>query len=733
MAWELPSFFQDDPHERNAGMSTPNAGEDRSPASNRVVCLVVVIGLGFILAGTVLGVLNIREMKQTVGRQFNAEQLVIARSIQRVIQREMGRLKGELGLLGEALAGAPADPARWAPMVDRCFDRVATAGVWRIQVAPGGRSRYDFLPHAPLSVHEAGGADAGLTDEPAPGPIRVSRPRAGVGGRCMTLSTGTTLAGFGRVTFDVNLSWLLAPFLKDLRSGKSGYAWIIDGEGVFLYHPRPEFIGRDAFRVRRTENPDLSYLRINRIQRNNMLQGGEGTGWYTSAWHRGLTGQIRKFIAYCPIHVADAPRQVWSVAVVAPVTEIEQAVQQLLRRQLLMQGLVILVIICGACALLWLEVRWSDQLGRRVIQRTDELKQSEARYRSLVESAEDLIFVMDLRHRIRSMNNFTAAFFGGGIEDFLDKPLSTMFPAKSAAIQREIVDRVRGYGKTVKEEIELVVGGQPVWLSAKYMPLKEGSGRIHSVLCIARDITDNKQLEHQLINTEKLASLGTMAAGIAHEINNPIGVILGFCDILVRKTPETSQAHDDLKIIERQAMHCKAVVEHLLSFSRFESAGSPWTAINACIEDLLRMVRHNLKIHQVEPTTALADGLPSVCGDTRQLQQVFLNLINNAMAAMKTGGSLKISSRLAASKDRVVIDITDTGTGIDAAYRDRIFDPFFTTKPEGEGTGLGLFVSYGIIAKYGGSLTCRSVVAQDPSAAPGTTFTIQLPVYSQEA
>ncbi|MBI9085765.1 MAG: PAS domain S-box protein [Desulfobacterales bacterium] len=713
---------------------------DRSPVGIRLVGLIVVIGLGFILAGTVLGVLNIKEMKQTVGRQFNAEQLVIARGIQRFVQREMDRLKGELGLLAEELRDGPADLSLWQPKVDRCFARVMAAGVWRIRLtSPDGRQVYDYLPKVPVTVHDADvppAADAppagGGMDPSGKGQIRISRPRVGNGGIFMSLSTGSVAAGTGQVAFDLNLSWMLGPFIKDVRSGKSGYAWIIDDGGVFLYHPRSEFIGRDAFLARQIENPDLSYERINRIQRENMLQGIEGSGWYMSAWHRGDTGHIRKFIAYCPIHISDVPLQVWSVAVVAPVTEIEQAVQAASRRQMLMQGLVIVVIICGACALLWLEVRWSDQLGRRVVQRTDELKQSEGRYRSLVESAEDLIFVVDTRHRLRSMNSFTAAFFGGRAEDFLDKPVSAMFPAKSAAVQREIVERVRGYGKTVKEEIELPMGPHSVWLSAKYMPLKDTDGRIHSVLCIARDITENKQLERQLVNAEKLASLGTLAAGIAHEINNPISVILGFCDILIRKAPEKSQTHDDLKIIERQATQCKEVVENLLSFARFESAGTPWTAINGCIEDILRVVRHTLKINHVELITAMAADLPPVCGDTRQLQQVFLNLINNATAAMPTGGTLSVRTQLAEARDRVIIHVADTGTGIDEANMDRIFEPFFTTKPEGEGTGLGLFVSYGIIAKYGGTLTCRSSRGGNQRLPETTTFTIKLPVYSQE-
>jgi PAS domain S-box-containing protein len=414
------------------------------------------------------------------------------------------------------------------------------------------------------------------------------------------------------------------------------------------------------------------------------------------------------------------------VAVVAPNSEIEDAVRKGYLRQFLLQGLVILVILLGAAAVLLFEMRWSRTLEEKVNRRTEELKKSEENYRSLVESAEDFIFTVDAEGRFQSMNSFTANFFGGPAEAFLGKDLSSLFPEKVAQKQLKSVKDVYTLGKSVRDEFEIEMGEHTIWISANFMPLKHEEGHVSAVLCIARDITESKNLERQLINTEKLASLGTLAAGVAHEVNNPLGVILGFCDLLLRKAGKHSQEYEDLKTIERQGLHCKQVVENLLSFARFGDADSEYSEVNGCIEDIIKVVKHTLEMHDIELDLSLSQNLPNVRGDSRQLQQVFLNLVNNAVSAMPTGGLLKIRTFLERTSRKAVIQIEDNGEGIKSENMDHIFEPFFTTKPEGEGTGLGLFVSYGIITKYGGTIDCSS--HHSSTLKPrGTAFTIKLP------
>jgi signal transduction histidine kinase len=295
--------------------------------------------------------------------------------------------------------------------------------------------------------------------------------------------------------------------------------------------------------------------------------------------------------------------------------------------------------------------------------------------------------------------------------------------------QLDLVQHVYKVGKSARDEFEVEMGERRIWLSANLMPLKNEAGAVNAVLCIARDITENKNLERQLINTERLASMGTLAAGVAHEVNNPLGVILGFADLLLRKAEKDTQDYEDLKTIERQGLHCKQVVENLLSFARLGEGIGEFANLNECVRDIIKVVRHTLEMHDIDLVLSLSDDLPPVKGDPRQLQQVFLNLINNAVSAMPAGGALTIRTYAERNTRRAVIQFQDEGTGIREEHRDRIFEPFFTTKPEGEGTGLGLFVSYGIINRYGGTIdfVSQHVSSSKPS---GTTFTIKLVVAS---
>ena len=286
-------------------------------------------------------------------------------------------------------------------------------------------------------------------------------------------------------------------------------------------------------------------------------------------------------------------------------------------------------------------------------------------------------------------------------------------------------------GKSIREEFELPMGDRSAWISANFMPVKTETGDVGAILCIARDITETKNLQRQLVNAEKLASLGTLAAGVAHEINNPLGVILGFCELLLRKAENGTQQYEDLKTIERQGLLCKETVENLLSFARAEKQRREYSDLNAGIEEIAKIVRHLLEKNGITLVLDLGESLPPVKGDARQLQQVFLNLITNAMAAMENGGTLTIRSFLERSTRRAVVQFQDTGVGIPPDHIDHIFEPFFTTKPEGQGTGLGLFVSYGIITSYGGTIECASTPATALGKQSGTTFTVKLPTGSR--
>jgi two-component system NtrC family sensor kinase len=250
-----------------------------------------------------------------------------------------------------------------------------------------------------------------------------------------------------------------------------------------------------------------------------------------------------------------------------------------------------------------------------------------------------------------------------------------------------------------------------------------------------RMIVELKRSREQLIHHEKLASMGQLAAGVAHELNNPLGGILGYSQFALEKmarksvdnfTQEDIRVHSQyLKDIEGQSQRCKSIVQQLLKFAR-ASTKEPFEPIDlgAVLKETLSFIRAQLEIENIKLIQNLSPFLTEILGNANQLQQVFTNIILNALQAMPEGGELAVSSQTIEEKDRRLVQITfsDTGCGIPKENLDRIFEPFFTTKEIGQGTGLGLSVSYGIIKDHEGSI----LVESEPGK--GTTFIVNFPV-----
>jgi len=696
--------------------------------NQRLIGLVLAFSILFAGAGALVGWWSAERMRTEVVDQFNSQQLVLAREAAASVQRELHILDQELRLLSRRLSLCPASTEAWTPLVRQTFARVLEKGGRDLMIldpAGGGIKLFDPL----TGWREDSGAEGPSpeTHDLPPDQTWLGPIQTGPEGLVMVLGRRLEAPAGGFVLLRTNISSLLGPLLREIRSGQSGYAWLIDDQGTFLYHYQPDFVGQNAFSARSQAAPGQSFEMINQIQQSRMLAGQEGTAWYYSGWHRGITGRMKKLMAFTPVMVDNDPHRIWSLAVVAPYSEVSRAVNTGRLRLFALQGMIFAVTFLGAGTIIFLAVRWSGFLETEVRRRTEALALSEERYRSLVESAEDFIFTFDDRGRFLSVNSFTATFFGFRPNDLSGKELSAVFPAKVAAQALKLVSAILANGRSRRREFEFSWAGQSLWLSANFMPLKEEDGRARSVLCIARDVTEARALERRLLNAEKLASIGTLAAGVAHEINNPLGVILGFTDLIQRQLPPASPVQEDLLTIQRQGRHCKEIVENLLSFARTGGEVARSADLNASLDEIIRLVRHTLEMNQVELALELAPDLPPVRADSRQLQQVFLNLVTNASAAMPQGGRLTIRTSYDRREKKVVTQFRDTGQGIDETDLDRIYEPFFTTKPEGQGTGLGLFVSYGIISRFGGSIDCQSRTGRTGEEGPGTTFTVRLP------
>ncbi|HMC82314.1 MAG TPA: ATP-binding protein, partial [Candidatus Polarisedimenticolia bacterium] len=232
--------------------------------------------------------------------------------------------------------------------------------------------------------------------------------------------------------------------------------------------------------------------------------------------------------------------------------------------------------------------------------------------------------------------------------------------------------------------------------------------------------------QEQLVHSERLSAIGQLVSGVAHELNNPLAGVVGFAELVARSNADPKCARDLQRIIH-EAQRCQHIVQNLLNFARRTKAERRPMDINELVENVLDLRSHQLRLDNVQIQMNLAAELPQTAGDHHQIQQVFLNIINNAHQAMQeidAARSLKISTRAAA--DRIIIRFEDTGPGIPQARLARVFEPFFTTKAAGKGTGLGLSLSQGIVKEHGGRIRVESTMDK------GTTFTVELPVLASE-
>jgi two-component system NtrC family sensor kinase len=235
----------------------------------------------------------------------------------------------------------------------------------------------------------------------------------------------------------------------------------------------------------------------------------------------------------------------------------------------------------------------------------------------------------------------------------------------------------------------------------------------------------NKKLEEtkvQLIQSEKLAGIGEMAAGVAHELNNPLSAIIGFTQLVIGSDGLTEQQRKDLDTVYTQSKRCQVIIQNLLQFCRQTNLEMQETQVAPILHASLELIKHKLYLERIALTLKIPDALPSILCNTGQLQQVFLNLLMNAIHALEERHERRIIVEVLHVDQRLLIEFSDTGHGIPLEIRDKIFEPFFTSKPVGKGTGLGLSICYGIIKQHKGKLSVRSEIND------GATFTVEFPI-----
>ncbi len=720
--------------------------------AKKYIIIFGIITILLLVCALFIGFMSAKRMENIICDDFNQQQLVLAKQIASQIEESVTSIKRALLTLSLSPSIQYLEPS-WANPIGIIMPSIRNNGVFETRLIDAkGETAYlvdnkgtsytlkgnfdnnDYFKWCSLKENKGRIYTSGVIKEYGKLVIRMAMP---VYQESVDEAHPLSTHHFsGVLVFVIDTTSMVGKVAKGIKSGKTGYAWVINNKGIFLYHPEKQFIGRNAFEVRREKKPKVSFARINFIQKERMLQGKEGMSWYISGWHREMKGKIKKLIAYAPIYPdKNRSKNCCSVAVVAPVNEIQGAIRSVYVRQFYVMLSIIVAIMFLGGYIMNFESRWTQALKEEVRIKTEDLrnsteklKKSERKYKSLVEGAEDLIFTIDTEGNYLSMNRYAAQFFGAKFpEELIGKNMYDLFSKSSADLQMGFVRDACRTKKSVSSKYPVEIGKREYWFSSSFINIREQGGKCH-ILGISRDITQRKKAEEQMYQTEKLASLGKLAAGVAHEINNPIAIILGFTDILLERIEPKSKNYEILKIIERQGANCKRIVEDLMSFARIPEKAEYSTDINQALEKIISIIQNTLLTKKISLKKDLTDGLPRVRGDPGELQQVFMNLINNAIAAMDGGGTLTVSTKISDYTNRVDILFTDTGHGIKEEYRDKIFDPFFTTRKVGEGTGLGLSVSYGIINRYRGEIRFETITEEESREKHGTTFILSLPI-----
>jgi PAS domain S-box-containing protein len=492
-------------------------------------------------------------------------------------------------------------------------------------------------------------------------------------------------------------------------------------------------VTRDALQSQVAEHEKTSALLGSIVQSSDDAIIGLGPEGRVLTWNAGaerLYGYRESDIRNRPIDVLSPdPRKDEVTAVLGRVLR-EQAVERIEAEQVTRQGRRIHVFMTispirdVASAVIGASIVARDITARKAAE--ESLRRSEATSRALLESVTESIVVTDAAGRIVLVNSRTEAMFGYAQAELIGQPVETLIPAplrERHMTHRDTymaMPRIRSMGRGLdlaglkKDGTEF-----PVEVSLSYIETDEGTRAIAFVT----DISERVAFQKAARQADKLAALGTLSAGIAHEINNPIGIITSRVEVMMLEAEEDglpTEMRKDLDVILRHARRVATITQGLLSFARQSSGTRGPVNLNQVVEEIVQLVRKDMSRAQVQVTTKLDETMPTFLADANAIAQVLLNLLTNARSAMPEGGEITIETSHLAAARSVRLAVRDTGSGIPPETLTKIFDPFFTTKSEG--TGLGLSISHGIVHEHHGTLDVRSEVGK------GSTFTLTFPL-----
>ena len=389
----------------------------------------------------------------------------------------------------------------------------------------------------------------------------------------------------------------------------------------------------------------------------------------------------------------------------------------------------VLVVVAQMLAPVLAATELSQDLASEVALRTRELEAQRNFVARIIDSLPVGLYVIDRAYRIRAWNRKREAGTQGvSREEALGREVFEVLDRQPRELLKQEFDRVFETGEIQLMEMDSQATGEARHYRITKIPMRLYDDEISHVITIGEDVTAWRQAQQRLTQSEKLAAIGQLAAGVMHEINNPLATILACSEALTLRVsdlpPKERQPHEEyLHIIDTEVQRCRRIVDGLLDFARPKTGHKIKTDINAVIEQTLFLLKHHGRFKWLTVERKLADALPGFPVDAERLVQCFMALMLNAMDAMNSRGVLTVRTRLNPQRqDEILAEFMDTGVGIRQEDLPKIFEPFFTTKPQGRGTGLGLSVAYGIIEEHRGRIEVESQVGI------GTNFKVFLPV-----
>jgi PAS domain S-box-containing protein len=355
-----------------------------------------------------------------------------------------------------------------------------------------------------------------------------------------------------------------------------------------------------------------------------------------------------------------------------------------------------------------------EQLG-------EEIRNTERHLASIVECAKELVISLDPNGCIVTWNHAAEAVTGYRSEEVKGMPLESLFASEHREMMKKMLQESVSETSQLQKEINLQTSnGQEIPIAWSYSQMRNDSNKLTGIVIVGRNLTETRQLEEQLIVSDKLAALGVMAGGIAHELRNPLGIISASAQLLLENDDDLQLREQGLEKIDTAAKRASLIIENLLKFSRPNlKKNMKKVSIPNILDDTLALLENQLSVNNVSLEYHYKESIPPVLANKELIQQVFTNLILNACNAMPSGGRLTINTT--ESLEEVIIQFIDTGSGIPPSILPKIFDPFFTTRSVGMGSGLGLPISHSIIAQHKGTIEVKSVEDE------GSTFIIRLP------